>query len=49
MSAAKWTFILLGSISSREASMFADELNRKENLEILVASGSNVHGASLKR
>jgi hypothetical protein len=33
MSAAKWTLILLGSIPSREASMFTDELNGKENLE----------------
>ena len=50
MSAAKWTLILFGSLPSREASiMFADEFNRKEKLEALVVSSSNVHGAARKR
>jgi cell division septation protein DedD len=39
---AKWTRILLGSFPSREvAIIFADEFNRKENLEALVVSSSN--------
>jgi hypothetical protein len=42
LGAAKWTRILLGSFPSREAAiMFADEFNRKENLEALVISSSN--------
>lgn len=42
LGAAKWTRILLGSFPSREAAiMFADEFNRKENLEALVVSSSN--------
>ena len=40
--AAKWTRILIGSFPSREAAItFADEFNRKENLEALVMSSSN--------
>ncbi len=42
LGAATWNRILLGSFPSREAAiMFADEFNRKENLEALVVSSSN--------
>jgi cell division septation protein DedD len=42
LGAAKWSRILLGSFPSREAAIvFADEFNRKENLEALVTSNSN--------
>jgi hypothetical protein len=42
LGAAKWTRILIGSFPSREAAItFADEFNRKENLEALVMSSSN--------
>jgi cell division septation protein DedD len=42
LGSAKWNRILLGSFPSREAAIvYADEFNRKENLEALVMSGSN--------
>ncbi len=42
LGAVKWNRILLGSFPSREAAIkFADEFNRKENLEALVMSSSN--------
>jgi hypothetical protein len=42
LGAARWDRILLGSFPTREAAvMFADEFNRKENLEALVTTGSD--------
>jgi cell division septation protein DedD len=42
LGAAKWNRILLGSFPSRDAAiMFADEFNRKENMEAMVVSSSN--------
>ena len=42
LGAAKWNRILIGSFPSREAAIvFADQFNRKENLEALVTSSSN--------
>ena len=42
MERVKWNRILIGSFPSREAAVkFADEFNRKENLEALVTSSAN--------
>jgi len=42
LGSSKWNRILLGSFSSREAAIkFAEEFNRKENMEALVMSSSN--------
>lgn len=42
LGAVKWNRVLLGSFPTREAAiLFAEEFNRKENLEALVISSSN--------